>query len=189
MSSKIISISLLIGGLVSSNTIAAGADAGAPPREIGARRELLVDDYLIEQLTGNARQVLRHPEPCDVALDHNAPWEGNICAFHVVFRDDDICRMYYRASHLRNFADKLQTIHPWFICYAESRDGIHWTRPNLGLVEFNGSTDNNIILTNHCSHGFSVFKDMRPDCARMPVTRPLHAGVSASSRLTAFIGP
>lgn len=32
------------------------------------------------------------------------------------------------------------------MCYAESEDGIHWTKPELGLVEFNGSKKNNICL-------------------------------------------
>jgi hypothetical protein len=32
------------------------------------------------------------------------------------------------------------------MCYAESEDGVHWTKPELGLVEFNGSTKNNICL-------------------------------------------
>jgi len=31
---------------------------------------------------------------------------------------------------------------------AESRDGIHWTKPNLGVCEWNGLRDNNIILPN-----------------------------------------
>jgi len=31
------------------------------------------------------------------------------------------------------------------ICYAESDDGIHWTKPELGLVEFAGSRKNNIV--------------------------------------------
>ena len=31
------------------------------------------------------------------------------------------------------------------VCYAVSQDGIHWERPNLGLVEFNGSKDNNLV--------------------------------------------
>lgn len=30
------------------------------------------------------------------------------------------------------------------MCYAESKDGIHWTKPELGLVEYNGSKANNI---------------------------------------------
>jgi hypothetical protein len=31
------------------------------------------------------------------------------------------------------------------VCYAESEDGIHWQRPELGLVEFKGSRANNIL--------------------------------------------
>ena len=30
-------------------------------------------------------------------------------------------------------------------CLATSEDGVHWERPSLGLVEFEGSTDNNIL--------------------------------------------
>ena len=32
----------------------------------------------------------------------------------------------------------------WRVAYAESDDGINWTKPNLGLVEVNGSTANNL---------------------------------------------
>jgi len=31
------------------------------------------------------------------------------------------------------------------MCYAESKDGIHWDKPELGLVKFNGSTQNNLV--------------------------------------------
>jgi hypothetical protein len=31
------------------------------------------------------------------------------------------------------------------ICYATSQDGVHWEKPELGLVEFNGSKANNIV--------------------------------------------
>src|SRR5690625_2883705 len=33
-------------------------------------------------------------------------------------------------------------------CYAFSKDGINWEKPNLGIVEFNGNTNNNIIMRN-----------------------------------------
>src|SRR5690606_35873298 len=36
-------------------------------------------------------------------------------------------------------------------CYAYSKDGIHWTKPDLGLVEFQGNRNNNIIMRN--AHG------------------------------------
>jgi len=34
------------------------------------------------------------------------------------------------------------------VCVARSRDGIHWQRPNLGLVPFHGSRDNNLASLN-----------------------------------------
>jgi hypothetical protein len=54
---------------------------------------------------------------------------------------------------------------------AESRDGIHWTRPELGIVEFDGSTKNNLILDRAMVEEIrgspahtAVFKDTNPDC-------------------------
>ena len=41
--------------------------------------------------------------------------------------------------------------------YAQSEDGIHWIKPNLGLEEFNGSKDNNILML--YAHGTGVFLD------------------------------
>ncbi len=43
------------------------------------------------------------------------------------------------------------------LCYAESKDGFHWIKPNLRLVEFNGDRSNNIIRLH--AHGASVFLD------------------------------
>ncbi|MBN1344433.1 MAG: hypothetical protein JXQ73_17220 [Phycisphaerae bacterium] len=45
-----------------------------------------------------------------------------------------------------------------FICYAESADGLKWTKPELGLVDFQGSKKNNILLRHRGSHfdSFSV---------------------------------
>jgi len=58
--------------------------------------------------------------------------------------------------------------HPAFTCYAESRDGIHWERPELGIVEFNGSKKNNIILNMpeaRGTHNFTPFRDTNLNCA------------------------
>ncbi len=41
-------------------------------------------------------------------------------------------------------------------CYAESNDGLTWTKPNLGLFEFNGNPNNNIVWD---LHGACVFRD------------------------------
>jgi len=43
------------------------------------------------------------------------------------------------------------------LCYAESIDGINWYKPNLNLVNFDGSYENNILM--EFVHGTSVFLD------------------------------
>lgn len=50
-----------------------------------------------------------------------------------------------------------------FICYAESADGLKWTKPELGLVEFQGSKKNNILLRHRGSHFDSFSVIHRPD--------------------------
>ena len=32
------------------------------------------------------------------------------------------------------------------VCYAESQDGVHWTRPDISKYEVNGKLANNVIL-------------------------------------------
>ncbi|MBO9607161.1 MAG: hypothetical protein J7639_14470 [Paenibacillaceae bacterium] len=43
------------------------------------------------------------------------------------------------------------------VLYAYSRDGLEWVKPDLGIVEFDGSKRNNIVLRG--VHGAGVFKD------------------------------
>ncbi len=135
---------------------------GQEPLNIDRRLEPLVDDYLIDELDG-AEQVLHQPTAREVAIDHDVPWEGNTSTYHVVFQDDDVVRMYYRGSHYDVAARK--ATHAEYVCYAESDDGIHWRRPELGLVEFQGSKANNIVLEGIGTHDFAPFKDTNPDAA------------------------
>lgn len=44
------------------------------------------------------------------------------------------------------------------LCYAESKDGIHWEKPDLYLHEINGDKKNNVLLP--YAHGTSVFLDL-----------------------------
>jgi hypothetical protein len=133
--------------------------AGEPALNIADHLQLFVDFHLIDKLEGEAELRLHRPIMREVVLVHDQPWEGNTCAYHTIFRDGDIYRMYYRAS---NHEDG--PTHPSFVCYAESQDGIHWTRPNLGLLEFSGTSDNNIIWEAAGAHNFTPFKDTNPQC-------------------------
>ncbi len=69
-------------------------------------------------------------------------------AFFPIFQDGSLYRMYYKAWHLdvRPPGVVNMDVHPLYCCYAESGDGIHWRKPDLGLFEFRGSRHNNITM-------------------------------------------
>ncbi|MFA5193559.1 MAG: hypothetical protein WC740_22855 [Verrucomicrobiia bacterium] len=155
--SKFTAILFLLTG--SSLGIAASADL---PLDIGSRRELFVDDFLIASMTG-AELKLHKPAPREVVLVCDSPWEGNTSAYYTLFRDNDRFRAYYRGWHFDEKTKK--RAHPEFTCYAESRDGIKWKKPELGLFEFKGSKSNNIIWVGEGTHNFTPFKDGNAVCA------------------------
>jgi hypothetical protein len=151
-----------------------GSSAAADPAaviDVGSRRELFVDRALVDRLAGGAELRLHHPTPRDIAIVHDAPWEGSGSGYHSVFQDGTKYRMYYKAWHLEPRKGKLFTgAHPLFTCTAESDDGIKWRKPKLGLHEFRGSTDNNIVLASGKVGGLNVdaghpavFRDENPD--------------------------
>ncbi len=96
-----------------------------------------------------------------MALRFDRPWEGAFCAYVTVLQDGEIYRMYYRGKPSANPDGSLDEV----TCYAESRDGIHWEKPDLGLFEVAGTRKNNVILGPEYApvpHNFIAFVDTRP---------------------------
>ncbi|MGE3818972.1 MAG: hypothetical protein AB7I30_06015, partial [Isosphaeraceae bacterium] len=131
------------------------------PEEIGRGLEPFVDDFLIETMTGTTLQA-RKPTAREVVLVADKPWEGNTSAYFTVFQDGDRYRMYYRGSHFDE--SKKKAAHPEVTCYAESQDGRNWVKPELGIVEFEGSRQNNVVWSGRGGHNFAPFRDENPDC-------------------------
>ncbi len=135
--------------------------AYADPIDIASRLEPMMDDHLIDDLSGLELR-LHNPVPREAVITFDEPWEGNTSGYYTVFRDNRKFRMYYRGSHF-DLETKKGTGQR--ACYAESRDGIDWQKPELGLFEFEGSKKNNIVWDGPGSHNFSPFKDANPKCA------------------------
>jgi hypothetical protein len=151
-------LALVVTLLLSSMTDLHAAEGDAAI-DIGSRRELFVDDHLIETLR-DARRQLHHPTPREIAIVHDAPWEGAGSGYHSIIRDGDLYRLYYRGSALGVENGRLKLGREVY-CYAESRDGITFTKPMLGLHEYNGSKQNNIIWTGVGTHNFAPFRHRR----------------------------
>lgn len=129
------------------------------PIEIGSRREPIVDHFLIDHLDG-VRLALQKPRDEGPVLRRDKPWEG-LMGYFTVIKDGDTYRTYYRGD----CNDGTDGGPDEVTCYAESADGHHWTKPNLGVVEIEGSRDNNVVLgpeSPAVRHNFTPFLDTGP---------------------------
>lgn len=152
------------------------AAASAAPIDIGSMLQVMWDDAVVDTNATTAARRLHAPVYAGVAMTHGEPWEGDATSWHNIVRDRDakgtLYRMYYTGwSCINDYLKPEKRADPLNlqICYAESRDGLTWTKPNLGLCAFKGSKRNNIILDNSMFHeewagNLSVFKDENPAC-------------------------
>jgi hypothetical protein len=135
------------------------------PLQIGSRKQLFVDDFVVAKLDGVTRElgkVLKANGGKPVMVP-DKPWEDDAFGCPAtVMHDGKKFRMWYR---------------PWgevSIAYAESKDGLHWEKPNLGLTDFKpeeaekhgfrsmrgagySGKDNNLVPL--LGHGFTCFYD------------------------------
>jgi hypothetical protein len=116
---------------------------------------LFVDDKEIRQLWGVRRflgRVTNSAEPIMGPGGPEAPWEDgrSFCPYVGSMVPDPSTgrlRMYYWCFSDYTVTRPEDYASVMMMCMAESEDGVHWQRPALGLVEWRGSKNNNIIMT------------------------------------------
>jgi hypothetical protein len=120
---------------------AAVSSAANDPLLVGTTRQLFVDDHLIGEKQ-NVQLELHSPIPREVVLRSDQPWEGPNQTYVTVLQDGEKFRLYYRSSPPPGSGGHSNAT---YTAVAESPDGIAWTKPKLGLVDFRGSKDNNLV--------------------------------------------
>jgi hypothetical protein len=121
----------------------------------------------VDLIVNTAKKDPRNP----VLQGEPGSWDAQAICYGTVLQDEGRYRMWYTA--------RSGTTDCAVCCYAVSDDGITWERPNLGLFEYHGSTDNNIcalgeippqelpIRSGRPTPNPSVYKDERePDPAK-----------------------
>ena len=146
---------------------------GAGIVDIGSTRQQFLDDDLIASRNRVSRFMPR-PRKEGVVIAADQPWElenaqaggypftgVQISGQAVLFDEDEqLFKMWYNPWAF--FNDRLR---PW--CYAVSMDGFHWEKPKLGICDFHGSRENNILWAKSGTKYFNVIKDPRdPDPRR-----------------------
>jgi hypothetical protein len=124
---------------------------------------MFVDDWLVASMKDVSLRI-NPPTKREVVFTTDQPWEARTSAYYSVLRDDGSTgltaggkfRLYYRGIADDDGGQEQ------FTCLAVSDDGIHFTRPKLGVVEFKGNKDNNIVWRGPESAGFAPFIDRNP---------------------------
>jgi len=127
--------------------------------DIGNRREIFIDYYLIEKLS-NVSLKMNTPYPGECVLKFDKPWEGKYSGYVTLIKDGELFRLYYRGLPTSGKDGSNIEV----TCYAESTDGVNFVKPNLGIYNIMGTNDNNVILANDppFSHNFAPFIDTKP---------------------------
>jgi hypothetical protein len=163
---------------------------GAAVTDIGDRLEIFVDRVLIDSME-NTTLALGQPRPEEISMMFDRPWEAGVsAAYMTVIQDGGTYRLYYRGGTKTDTG----SIKPGteVTCYAESRDGKAWVKPKLGLVAFDGSTENNIILgpsPRHTSVNFAAMLDDRPGVPAAERYKGVGAGNGREEGLLRFVSP
>jgi len=150
---------------------AESADSPAPPARA---KYLLLDSRIIER-TENARlavgTVKKHP--ANPLFKEDKPWEPRFDNLYPNILYDEEAKIY-KCWYSPFIVDKAASQTPrkrrskmpyrprgreMGVCYATSKDGLAWKKPELGLVEFKGSKANNLVVRG--PHGAGIFKDAR----------------------------
>ena len=135
-------------GILADERLMYPVDMADWPVRITTERQLFVDDTLIatrESLTRQLHQPKRHPAN-PVLRMREKPWEQSFGHSAFVLRDakTGAFRMWYNLRHFVPAENGITYRGP--TCYATSPDGIHWTKPDLGVFKFGPDTQNNITL-------------------------------------------
>ncbi|MBN2457006.1 MAG: hypothetical protein JXB29_10825 [Sedimentisphaerales bacterium] len=113
------------------------------------RKELFLDERFVEKMSGLTRrfhQAVKCSENPVIRTDR--PWEIDAAFVDtgmVIYDEkEQLFKAWYQGGGCYGPEDGSH------MCYATSKDGIEWEKPSLGVVEYKGSKDNNIVLMAKC---------------------------------------
>jgi len=148
---------------------AIAADNGKPFRVAANVRQLFLDNVGIEQLDGLRRVVnkpTRHAN--NPLLVPDTPWERGCQVYGTAYYDEaaGLFKLWYLTGPKNRGLKPLKldgyerAPHTTMAAYAESKDGVHWVKPKLGILPYDGDTQNNLLgVGKYNCEGISVLHE------------------------------
>lgn len=126
--------------------------------KLGKKREVFWDDYLLDAERTTAEHRIIEPVWKDAVFTLDGSLERIGVSYPQIVNFGDFYRMYYVVTDGRE-----DSTHAAYFAVIESRDGMHWERPNLGILAVKGAEDMTNLLFAIEDNAF-VFIDTNPAC-------------------------
>ena len=141
--------------------LCAACAAGPKSVTISDAPQLFLDDYVIAKMSGLRREIRRpRRHPANPMIVQDKPWETRMIEIYGTVLYDPRIRKY-RCWYLATESDSGVPDTPeapgtaeYYQCYAESDDGITWTKPAVGAKAYGRHKKHNIVIRD--AHGFCV---------------------------------
>ncbi len=162
--------------------------------DVAGKLQLFIDTAFFE----TSENIVLHVNPPvktgETTLAPDKPWESASLNWFSVMEDDGKYRMWYECYDVEGWPTTDDTS----FCYAESTDGIHWGKPSLGLCEYQGSQDTNILFrqigpegAKSRVHGTGIFKDpaASKETRYKAVSQGMFEGYDPPYRVAGMVSP
>ncbi|MBP87328.1 MAG: hypothetical protein CMJ64_11495 [Planctomycetaceae bacterium] len=156
---------------------ACGANEASSFQVESGVRQLFLDDVGIEQIDRLRRVVnkpTRHAE--NPLLSPDTHWERGCQVYGTAYYDEaaGLFKLWYLTGPKDRGLKPLEldgyerAPHTTMAAYAKSKDGVHWVKPKLGILPYDGDKQNNLLgIGKHNCEGISVLHEPHdPDPAR-----------------------
>ena len=153
-------LSLAVFWVVACAQVGVAEQTADEPVDVATAKQVFIDGRFLAH-TRNVELVVNRPRlPREKLLVPDKPWEKYwIGGYTSVIQEGDRVRMWYETDDGRGIGA---------VAYAYSKDGGRsWTKPSLGVVDYRGSKDNNLVVKG--IHGSTVFRN-RPAGESVPLT-------------------
>ncbi len=149
MTTLVLAVVLLLAGPALGQPVRGGSAVA-----ISNGPQLFLDDALVARMTNLKRQIQRpRKHPANPLITQEFPWEKRTVQVYGTILYEPKPRKFrcwYLASEDPDAKPE------YYMCYAESTDGIRWTKPMVGSAKMAGHERHNVVVPG--GHGLCVLK-------------------------------
>jgi hypothetical protein len=136
----------------------AALGAADGPISVGSQKQLFIDHRFIASSENVSLRVNPPAKRPAAVITSDKPWDAFRIIWLSVAEDGDAYKMWYQAFDGDQWGGGTSRL-----CYAVSKDLVQWEKPELGLIAYQGSKRNNIVVDDIVNGSVLVDVQAKPE--------------------------